>query len=825
MKKTTFKIFFSFCLFFFANILQAQVTLQKEIKVTDLAMYFDGVKVPLSQSANSTTGYDFVYGRALTPHGDCIKVYGKYVFMTWYRGGKTDRHVMLTRYNTETETMKTIEFPHQHTGYDGKWWIGETHNTISVGICPKNGTIHMLYDMHRNANVDSFVANDDVLRYSYTVAGAATVPDAEFTIDKFVQSSNNNYKHSSFPGINDANTTGLLTYPDFFVNDEGDLFMKNRFGYSENGKFLFAKYDGNQWVGYTDFNRSNASNYDSAYNWGLYGDIKFLNGKIRVGFQQRANIKNDRYLYQNGFYYAYSDDPSGLTQWKDHAGNGFTRPLSNSDLIKISEPGDVVTTTEKDMAYMVSGFDWTVTKNGDVHFIGKVKDNSTTSSTAGQTKYVHTYKPAGTSSFITTTDFAGADELYSNGEYVYIIGLTSGGRPYVERALGGTNAFTRVYEATGGKTFEKGVVNIYDGKLYYYLLEKGASVSGDARPTYLQIIDLAIVTGPKPFAVNIVSPTDNQSVEEGKVVQLFANATTDTGALTRVDFKINNQVQASVTNLPYSYSWTPQTPGNYTIQAVAYNDSNAQVSSSVVNVTVTVVDKTNLTGDVYRLKNVATGQFLQAQVASATPVLMNVSGDGQDKEWTFVKTTVNNTTLYNIDSELSGILRATGGGFTPSYAVVNTTKASPATDGDKIWTVHYVKEDNTYRFEASTGGRFLYQETDGSIISSAAPDTDSRSKWKVISKSASLSVSDFNKNASLLRLYPNPANNDFTIEFDKLGKVVVSIYDILGKMVYSKVTTEQRLLVSNNGLFHSGVYLVKVSASDNTDYFTKLIIK
>ena len=61
------------------------------------------------------------------------------------------------------------------------------------------------------------------------------MPDEEFTIDLFVQSPNNNYKHLAFPGITDTNTTRLLTYPAFFTNDEGDLFMKNRFGF-ENQK-------------------------------------------------------------------------------------------------------------------------------------------------------------------------------------------------------------------------------------------------------------------------------------------------------------------------------------------------------------------------------------------------------------------------------------------------------------------------------------------------------------------------------------------------------------------------------------------------------------
>jgi len=55
---------------------------------------------------------------------------------------------MLTRYNTVTGTMATIEFPHTHTGFQNKWWLGESHNTIAVGISPLNGTIHLLYDMH-----------------------------------------------------------------------------------------------------------------------------------------------------------------------------------------------------------------------------------------------------------------------------------------------------------------------------------------------------------------------------------------------------------------------------------------------------------------------------------------------------------------------------------------------------------------------------------------------------------------------------------------------------------------------------------------------------
>lgn len=458
------------------------MTFVSETKISDEVMFFNGDKVDLKKEANSTAGYDYVYGNALTPHGDCVKAYKQFVFMTWYRGGKEDRHVMLTRLNTETGTLKTIEFPHQHTGYNGKWWIGESHNTIAVGISPINETVHLLYDMHRNGRVPEF--ENDYLRYSYSVAGAATVSDEEFTLDQFVDSSAGNFKHLAFPGIDDEVTTKLLTYPAFFTNDEGDLFMKMRFGYSENGKFLFARYDGEKWHGYHEFNRMLASDYGSEYNWGLYGDFKYLNGKFRIGFQRRLNNRQDRYQYQNGIYYAYSDDQRGVSEWKDANGNAISTPLVESDLIKIAEPGDWVETMQKNGVHIVSGFDFTVTEAGDEHFVSLVTDKE-----ANISKKLHTYRTAGESDF-TTVEYDAGNALFTSGTDVFVIGLKNG-RVNVVKTKGGTSDFQEVYQHDSGPTFDKGVLNVRDGIAYYYL--KQASGSGDKRSVYLQIFDLGTI--------------------------------------------------------------------------------------------------------------------------------------------------------------------------------------------------------------------------------------------------------------------------------------------------------------------------------------------
>ncbi|TXG39535.1 BNR-4 repeat-containing protein [Seonamhaeicola maritimus] len=503
----------------YSNLMSAQVVLENEVKITDLGLHFDGSKVGSTASnTGDSAPYDYFFGRNISAHGDCIKTYGNFVFMTWYRGGKADRHVMLTRYNTLTGTMATIEFPHRHTGYQNQYWIGESHNTIAIGVSPLDGTIHLLYDMHAysaSRPSNGSLAND-YFRYSYSVKDAASLPDADFTLDKFVQNGTGGYKHLRMPGTAAQSEFVSLTYPRFFQNDGGELFMLMREGGNNNGMYKFIRYDTNtgDWGNFTDFNRLNARSQPGIdYNWGLYGDMKYVNGKFRIGFQRRSQNNDDKYLYQNGVYYAYSDDQTAATGWKNYKEEPFSLPLWDADFIKVMEPGDYVQTTQKDKVYIVGGFDWTVTENEDVHIISQVKDNE-----YNVTKNLHTYKPAGSTEFITSEDFAGGAALYTSGNSIFLIGLTSSKRIFIEKAEGGTNNFTRVYEATSGKTFDHGVVHIENGKVYYYLMEKK---TGNAQPLYLQIIDLDIVPvdpkGPNNFTIQAKGETC-EDMNNGKLI-------------------------------------------------------------------------------------------------------------------------------------------------------------------------------------------------------------------------------------------------------------------------------------------------------------------
>ncbi|MDO6841813.1 BNR-4 repeat-containing protein [Paraglaciecola chathamensis] len=544
-----------------AFTLHAQVTLKQQVKISDEGLHFDGENLDFSNVTTPSTGekYDYFFGPNISAHGDAVKTYKHFVFMTWYKGGKSERNVMLSRYNTLNGELATIEFPHRHTGFRGDPLVGESHNTIGLAVSPINGTIHMVYDMHAydNNNHDGKFKND-YFRYSYSVAGAAELSKEEFTIDKFVKDTSevsqgeDDYKHLTMTGnLDDQSNFARLTYPKFFTTVDGTLLLYMRLGGNNNGAYVFNRYDAEneRWSTFTNFNENNQKLKGNPYNWGLYGNMKYVNGKLRVGFQQRSNDNSDKYKYQNGVYYAYSDHPDGFGDWKNHKGEPMTWPLINSDEIKVFEPGDYVSHTDANSVYIVGSFDWTVTEKGDIHIISKVRSTDR-SRPDYEEVYIHSYKPAGAEDFIISTDFTGASEIYTSGDNVYIVGL-EGGRPYVEKAQGGTNNFVRVYEASDGPTFDHGTLYIKDGKVYYYLMER---TSGNAMPLYLQIIDLDLESDANAPIVSFPSPS--LTVEQGfekLSLNIAAESPVEVRTIQSVTLYINDELVRTDDSLPFLF--------------------------------------------------------------------------------------------------------------------------------------------------------------------------------------------------------------------------------------------------------------------------------
>ena len=111
---------------------------------------------------------------------------------------------------------------------------------------------------------------------------------------------------------------------------------------------------------------------------------------------------------------------------------------------------------------------------------------------------------------------------------------------------------------------------------------------------------------------------------------------------------------------------------------------------------------------------------------------------------------------------------------------------------------------------------------DNSVTHSS--NTDDRSKWFAESTNA-LSIDDIHNNIqSTIKIYPNPASNSFKIQLNNIDNASITIYNILGKQVYHKPDVKESIKINISNRFETGVYLIKVTDSNQKVYYNKLII-
>ncbi|HEU5135915.1 MAG TPA: Ig-like domain-containing protein [Steroidobacteraceae bacterium] len=95
-------------------------------------------------------------------------------------------------------------------------------------------------------------------------------------------------------------------------------------------------------------------------------------------------------------------------------------------------------------------------------------------------------------------------------------------------------------------------------------------------------------TSNPPPLVSITSPTAGQSFAAGAAVPIAATASDPpSGAIIRVEFRIDNVLVSSDTTAPYTFNATGLTTGSHTITATAFDNGNPTLStvSTPVNIT------------------------------------------------------------------------------------------------------------------------------------------------------------------------------------------------------------------------------------------------
>ncbi len=144
---------------------------------------------------------------------DAVVTHGTYQYVAYYDEG---RRVCLARRKLPAGDWAVLRF----TDYD--FTSNDAHNTISLGICPQDGTIHLAFDHHGHP-----------LHYRVSRKNIALAEDIA-------------WEPSLFGPVTSELEAGKpikITYPRFWQTPDGGLQFCYRQGGSGNGDRVLVDYD------------------------------------------------------------------------------------------------------------------------------------------------------------------------------------------------------------------------------------------------------------------------------------------------------------------------------------------------------------------------------------------------------------------------------------------------------------------------------------------------------------------------------------------------------------------------------------------------------
>ena len=524
-------------------IFSQKVELINESTITKEGLYF--------WYPNKKKSHDF--SPNISPRGDCFSVSGGYIFFGWYRGGMNKRNLMISRKKIGSNKWVHVQLPHTNTLVNEKFkptpypkGLGNSHQTISVGISKKDNTIHIFYDHH-----------NDPLNYIVSKKNKAFVPDNEFKANIFEKTRDN-----LAPGQKIK-----ITYPELTENDKGDLIVNYRVGTSHAGEETMHSYDG-KWTkskiistGRPPKVPKNKSNY-------AYGTPIFANGQFYYAFSVRWDA--NRKAFNEGIYLAKCG-PNFNSEWEDLKGKKHKLPIKDFSPFLVDDPA-----TEKNGG-ATAQVTVAISDKGAVHLSYKgVGKNS---------KYFYSYaRKAGKSNFTKKSGFSKTGVAW--GDRIYNVSTSNNGIITVESTEAGSINYKRDLRLDTKKTFGNSEVRIVDGTIVV-IVEDRKNKNTDKQPIYAYEFRIGNgnnnenTTTNTPPTVNIVTPTEGEVFNLGEDIMLQANASDAEGNLSKVNFKINDAFYKTDAARPFSTVFSPSEIGTYTIGARAFDKEGLSFEQTV----------------------------------------------------------------------------------------------------------------------------------------------------------------------------------------------------------------------------------------------------
>ncbi|TWT81524.1 hypothetical protein CA13_29770 [Planctomycetes bacterium CA13] len=253
-----------------------------------------------------------------THQQDALTTYRGYQYATYV---DSDRCFCIGRRKLPSGSWEVISFK------DHKFKSNDSHNTAVIGICDRDGTIHLAFDHHASQ-----------LNYRVSKIGAAHQPDSvKWNADLF-----GGVTHTLGAVIPDQR----VTYPRFFSAPNGNLMLYYRAVTSGNGDGMIEEYDGEK-HGWTpglgkfiarDIGIFTERGRTSPCRCPYMNSLSFAGERLHASWVWRDRFEKTNPANQHDLCYAYSDD-YGRT-WCNSAGKIIGR--TGQKYIHLDSPGLIV---------------------------------------------------------------------------------------------------------------------------------------------------------------------------------------------------------------------------------------------------------------------------------------------------------------------------------------------------------------------------------------------------------------------------------------------------------------------------------------------------
>lgn len=247
-----------------------------------------------------------------------LTTYRGYQYVTYF---DSERQVCIGRRKLPDGPWQTIHFEDHHFS------TNDSHNTAVLGICDKDGTIHMAFDHHASQ-----------LNYRISKIGAAHSPNSA----KWDKSLFGEKQHT----LGSVQAHDRVTYPRFFPAPNGNLMLYYRAVTSANGDGMIEEYDGEKhdWTPglgkfiARDIGSYTANNETSLYRCPYMNSLSYAGERLHASWIWRDRFEKTEFHNQHDLCCAYSDD-HGRT-WHNSAGSRIG--TTGSDPIHLNSSGLVV---------------------------------------------------------------------------------------------------------------------------------------------------------------------------------------------------------------------------------------------------------------------------------------------------------------------------------------------------------------------------------------------------------------------------------------------------------------------------------------------------